>query len=253
MVERIAMNWTGVVDMIVNPSSQECIARCKSAAARAAVAEIEEDMLVGLGTGTTMAFAIAALGERVAAGLRVTVIATSVATAHAAEAAGLRVLAFDTLSSVDIGFDGADEVDGALRAIKGAGGAMLREKVVATAALRMIAVVDFSKQVAKLGKSALPVEVLPFATAFVSRNIQALGATVSQRMLDGAIYRTDQGNAVLDCQFGTMVQPEALAAELSAIPGMLGHGLFLDEIDVAYVGRMDGVQRLTRDVRGGVS
>ena len=236
--------------MTVDPARHDHAATAKCVAARAAVTEIEDGMLVGLGTGTTMTFAIAALGERVAAGLRISTIATSTATAHAAEAVGLRVHGFDTLSSVDIALDGADEIDGYLRAIKGGGGAMLREKIVAAAAVRMIAIIDFSKQVATLGKCALPVEALPFAATFVSRSIEELGATVSRRMVGAAVYSTDQNNAVLDCQFGMIEQPEALAAALSAIPGVLGHGLFLDEIDIAYVGRMDGVLRLTRDVSG---
>jgi ribose 5-phosphate isomerase A len=238
----------GEVEMAKAPPNVVDIAACKRAAAHAAVAEIEDGMLVGLGTGTTTAFAIAALGERAATGLRVATVATSLATARVAEAAGLRVLAFDTLGKVDLAIDGADEIDDDLRAIKGGGGAMLREKIVAAAARRMIAIVDVSKQVTKLGNGPLPVEVLPFAAAFVSRRIEDLGATVSYRMMGDAIYRTDQDNAVLDCRFATIEQPETLAAALSAIPGMLGHGLFLDEIDTAYVGRVDGILRLTRDV-----
>jgi len=219
----------------------------KRAAARAAVVEIKNGMLVGLGTGTTVAFAIEALGQRVAAGLRITTVATSLATAHSAEAAGLRVLPFDDLDEVDVAIDGADEIDGKLRAIKGAGGAMLREKVVASAARRVIAIADARKQVAILGAQPLPIEVLPFAVGFVTRRIAELGADVALRMTGKRFYRTDQNNAVLDCRFGAIGQPEALAATLSAIPGVLGHGLFLDEIDVAYVGRSEGTLYLTRE------
>ena len=136
----------------------------KLAAARAAVAEIQDGMLVGLGTGTTVAFAIAALAERVVTGLDVATVVTSAATARDAQAKGLRVFAFDTLDKVDLAIDGADEMDGRLRAIKGAGGALLREKIVAAAAQRMIAIVDESKLVPRLGTRPLPVEVLPFAT-----------------------------------------------------------------------------------------
>jgi ribose 5-phosphate isomerase A len=218
----------------------------KRAAALAAVAEVEEGMRVGLGTGSTAAFAIAALGERVARGLRITTVATSLGTARLAQAAGLTVLDFDRLEWVDIGIDGADEIDGRLRAIKGGGGAMLREKIVAASARRMIAIVDGSKQVEQLGAHPLPVEVLPFAAGFVSREIETMGGRVALRMKDGALYRTDQGNLVLDCAFGLIDNPEALAAALAAIPGMLGHGLFLREIDIAYVGRADGVHCLAR-------
>ena len=218
----------------------------KRAAACAAVAEIEDGMVVGLGTGTTASFAITALGERVAAGLKVTTVATSLAAARKTEAAGLQVVLFDALARVDVAIDGADELDPQLRAIKGKGGAMLREKVVAAAAGRMIVVIDAGKQVASLGRGPLPVEVLPFAAGFVSDRIKELGASVSLRMAGQAIYRTDQDNVILDCAVGAIDDPHALASALAAIPGMLGHGLFLDEIDAAYVGRSDGVIELTR-------
>jgi ribose 5-phosphate isomerase A len=228
------------------PPYPDDVAARKRAAACAAVAEIEDGMLVGLGTGTTTTFAIVALGERVAAGLKVTTVVTSLAAGRAAEAAGLPVLPFDTLARLDLAIDGADELDPQLRAIKGNGGAMLREKIVAAAAERMIVIVDAGKQVTQLGRGALPVEVLPFAAGFVSHRIERLGATVSRRMAGDASCRTDQDNVVLDCRFGSIDDPQALASALSAIPGMLGHGLFLDEIDVAYVGRSDGVIQLTR-------
>jgi ribose 5-phosphate isomerase A len=218
----------------------------KRAAAHVAVAEVQDRMLVGLGTGTTAGFAIAALGERVAAGLKVTTVATSLAARHAAEMAGLSVLPFDTLNKLDLAIDGADELDPQLRAIKGKGGAMLREKIVAAAAERMIVIIDEGKQVARLGRGALPVEVLPFAAGFVAHRIECLGASVSRRTSGAASYRTDQNNIILDCRFGSIEDPQALAAVLSAIPGLLGHGLFLDEIDAAYVGASDGVIKLTR-------
>jgi ribose 5-phosphate isomerase A len=231
---------------VTGPSRDPDVERLKRAAAEAAVAEVEGGMIVGLGTGTTAAFAIAALADRVAGGLRVTTVATSLATARMAEALGLEPVPFDGLAQLDLAIDGADEIDGGLRAIKGGGGAMLREKIVAAASRRMIAIVDGSKQVTRLGAHPLPVEVLPFAAGFVTRRISELGAEVSARMASGASYRTDQDNLVLDCRFGAIVQPEALAAALSAIPGVLGHGLFLDEIDVAYVGQADGTLCLTR-------
>ena len=231
----------------MTPPTLDDLSLGKRAAARAAVAEIEDGMLVGLGTGTTASFAIAALGERVAEGLKVTTVATSLAARKAAQAAGLALLSFDDLARLDLAIDGADELDPQLRAIKGKGGAMLREKVVAAAAERMIAIVDPAKQVTRLGVGALPVEVLPFAAGFVSGRIEQLGATVSLRMAGDARYRTDQDNVILDCRFGSIDDPQALAGALSAIPGMLGHGLFLDQIDVAYVGTSDGVTRLSRD------
>jgi ribose 5-phosphate isomerase A len=230
------------------PTSQvsDDFAAHKRAAANAAVAEIEDGMLVGLGTGTTASFAIAELGVRVAAGLKVTTVATSLAAMLAAEAAGLAVRPFEALTKVDLAVDGADEIDPQLRAIKGKGGAMLREKIVAAAAERMIVVVDASKQVARLGRGALPVEVLPFAAGFVSHRIELMGATVSRRMTGDTNYLTDQDNIILDCEFGAIEDPLALASALSAIPCMLGHGLFLDEIDAVYVGGTEGVVMLSR-------
>ncbi|MDE8652787.1 ribose-5-phosphate isomerase RpiA [Novosphingobium album (ex Liu et al. 2023)] len=225
----------------------------KRAAAHAAVAEIESGMLVGLGTGTTVSLAIAALGERVLAGLRIDIVATSRITALQARAAGLSVLAFDTRAGVDLAIDGADELDPDLRAIKGRGGAMLREKIVAAAAARMVVIVDASKEVTALGRGLLPIETLPFAAGFVSRRIERLGAAVSLRMAGSAPFLTDQRNIVLDCRFGVIGDCEGLAQALSAIPGMLGHGLFLDEIDAAYVGRKDGIARLTRSAPGAAS
>jgi ribose 5-phosphate isomerase A len=228
-------------------------AALKRVAALAALTEVENGMLVGLGTGSTVSVAIAALGKRVADGLRIEVVATSLASAREAAAAGLAGRPFDALSSVDLAIDGADELDPYLRAIKGDGGAMLREKIVAAAAAHMVVIVDASKEVATLGRGPLPVETLPFAAGFVSRRVEQLGAAVSLRMAGDVHYLTDQHNVVLDCQFGPIQDPEGLALALSAIPGMLGHGLFLDEIDTAYVGRSNGVARLTRPVSGVVS
>jgi len=217
------------------------IADEKRAAARAAIAEVADGMLVGLGSGSTVAFAIEALGERVADGLRIEAAATSRRTEAAAARAGITIVPFDTLAAVDLAIDGVDEIDPALRAIKGAGGALLREKIVAAAATRMIAIADSSKPVERLGAARLPVEILPFAQAFVTRALAALGADVALRVRDGTPSRTDQGNLILDCAFGTIADPAALAATLSAIPGALGHGLFVDEIDALYLAGEDGV------------
>lgn len=233
--------------MEIKPPDQDNVAARKRAAAQAAVAEIEDGMLIGLGTGSTTNFAIDALRKRIAEGLTVCAVATSLATNRLAAAAGVPMRSFDHLARLDLAIDGADEVDPQLRAIKGKGGAMLREKVVAAAAARTIIVVDDGKRVATLGSKALPVEVLPFAASFVSNRIESLGAAVSQRTAEGAPYRTDQDNVVLDCQFGAIGDLQALATALAAIPGLLGHGLFLDEIDAVYVGVSDGVIQLARD------
>jgi ribose 5-phosphate isomerase A len=216
----------------------------KAAAARAAVAEVQDGMIVGIGTGSTVAFAIAALAERCRSGLSMIGVATSLRSDAAARAAGIPMIDFADRDMVDLAVDGVDEIDGDFRAIKGGGGAMLREKIVAAAATRMIAIADASKQVRHLGVAAVPVEVLPFALGLVRRRVADLGGTPSLRSAtDGSPYRTDQDNAVLDCAFGPIQFPDRLARNLADIPGVVGHGLFLDEIDALFVGRAAGVER----------
>jgi len=219
----------------------------KALAACAAAAEVQSGMLVGLGTGSTAAFLIAELGRRVRDDdLRIDAVATSRASERLAAEAGIAVRAFDDVAAVDLAIDGADEIDGQLRAIKGAGGAMLREKVVAASAARMVVIADGAKRVARLGTALLPVEVLPFARAFVAARLAALGAAPALRLAGDAPYRTDQGNLVLDCRLTHRHDPATLASHLAAIPGLLGHGLFLDEVDAAYVadgGRVDHIER----------
>lgn len=218
----------------------------KRLAADAAVAEIRDGMLVGLGTGSTVRFAIAAIVARMREGLRIDAVATSLASARQAEAGGLAVRDFADVATVDLTIDGADEIDAHFFAIKGAGGAMLREKVVAAASARMVVIADASKRVDAIGGAAVPVEVLPFARAFVAARLSALGATAALRACDGAPYRTDNGNVVLDCRFAALPHPRAVAAAIDAIPGALGHGLFLDEVAAAYIAHDGIVTRLER-------
>ena len=227
--------------------TKEDVAQAKGRAAQAAADEVADGMLVGLGTGSTAALAIAALGERVAAGLRITTVATSLETERLALKAGLKVLPFEDIAEIDLGIDGADEIDPELRAIKGGGGAMLREKIVAQAAARMICIVDQSKLVARLGARPVPVEVLPYARTFVADAVQSLGGEPVLRLNRDRPAITDQGNILLDCHFGAIDNPERLAAQLQAIPGLLAHGMFLSEIDVLLVGESTGVSRRARD------
>jgi len=218
----------------------------KRLAAEAAVAEIESGMLIGLGTGSTAAHAIAAIGARVKAGLEIDAVATSSASERLAAQHGIPMLDFEDVAAVDLAIDGADEIDPALRAIKGAGGAMLREKIVATAAKRMIVIADGSKRVDRLGAARVPVEVLPFARSFAAAELARLGAIPELRMAGGDPYLTDQDNIVFDCAFAALDAPEALAAALSALPGVMGHGLFITEIDAAYIAADGNVERLAR-------
>ena len=214
----------------------------KRLAAEAAVAEVRDGMLVGLGTGSTAAHAIRAIGV---AGRKVEAVATSLASEALARECGIAVRDFAEVARVDLTIDGADELDDAFRAIKGAGGAMLREKIVAAASERMVVVADGSKRVAAIGAARLPVEVLPFARAYVADALAPMFAEV--RMREG--YRTDNGNLVLDCRGSVDNNWDALAAWLSAVPGVVGHGLFLTEIDMAYIAVDGVVTRVERQPR----
>jgi len=213
----------------------------KRRAALAAVAEVRPGMIVGLGTGSTAAFAIEALGERVRSCLTITAVATSRATEALARAAGIALIALP--ARIDLTIDGADEIDDDLRAIKGAGGAMLREKVVAAASLRVLVIADGSKRVARIGAAKIPVEALPFAQAFVATRLAALGGVPVLR----AGFVTDQGNRIFDCRFPGETDHTALATEIAAIPGALGHGLFLTEVSAAYIAADGVVTRLERE------
>ena len=214
----------------------------KARAAAAAVAEVRDGMLVGLGTGSTATHAIRALGERVAQGLAVRAVATSQASDALARRLGIAMLDFADVPRVDLTIDGADEIDPRLFAVKGAGGAMLREKVVAAASDRMVVIADLSKRVAAIGAARVPVEILPFARASL---LAALGEGAELRMRDGAPYVTDNGNWIADCRFA-LDHPAKTAAWLDGMPGVLGHGLFLDEVDAAYVAERGVVSRLER-------
>ncbi|WP_425615780.1 ribose-5-phosphate isomerase RpiA [Anatilimnocola sp. NA78] len=220
----------------------------KALAAAAAVREVREGMLVGLGTGSTAAHAVRQLGVRVTAGLRIRATSTSLATEQLARSVGLELLPFETVSRVDLTIDGADEIDRTLRAIKGGGGALLREKIVAAASDRTIIIADSSKLVSVLGLGVrLPLEVLPFASAFVERTLLARGFTPTKRRLaNGLEFRTDQQNYVFDVEVGTIHNPGELARWLEALPGVLEHGLFVSEIDELLIGRSQGVEVIHR-------
>ncbi|WP_034158398.1 ribose-5-phosphate isomerase RpiA [Sphingomonas sp. ERG5] len=218
----------------------------KRLAALAAAAEVLPGMVVGLGTGSTAAWLIYHLAERVRDGLSITAVVTSHATERAARGAGIAILAFDDLAAIDLAIDGVDEIDDQLWAIKGAGGAMLREKIVATAARRMIAIADGSKRCAAIGRASVPVEILPFARTFALDRLKALGAIPTLRMANDRPFVTDQDNLVIDCSFSALPDPAAMATQLAAIPGVLGHGLFLSEIDTAYIAENGQVVRMLR-------
>jgi ribose 5-phosphate isomerase A len=217
----------------------------KEAAGRAATELVRDGDVVGLGTGSTAYFAVVALGERVKAGLNITGIPTSLQTADLARAAGIPLTTLDEHPEIDITIDGADEIDSKLNLIKGGGGALLREKVVASASRKMVVVADSGKIVPVLGKFPLPVEIISFARAVIEKKIVALGGSPKLRCKsDGSPYLTDNGNQILDCSFGKIADPAELARELSGIPGIVEHGLFIDLATVALVGRGNRVEEL---------
>jgi ribose 5-phosphate isomerase A len=217
----------------------------KEAAGRAAAKLVREGDVVGLGTGSTAYFAVVALGERVKAGLKIVGIPTSLQTAEQARTEGIPLTTLDEHPDIDITIDGADEVGPHLNLIKGGGGALLREKVVATASKKMVVVADSAKVVTVLGKFPLPVEIVAFARAVVEKKITALGGTPKLRTKrDGGVYLTDNGNQILDCNFGQIADPAALALALSNIPGIVEHGLFIGLASAALIGGENGVTEI---------
>jgi len=220
----------------------------KVAAAEQALRYVEDGMRVGLGTGSTAAKFVDALGRRVAGGLKVVCVATSQATQAQAEALGIPMSTLDEQQFLDLTVDGTDELDGALRLIKGGGGALLREKIVATASASMIVIADASKQVATLGAFPLPLEVVPFGLAATRNMITALAADAGcegelrlRTLTDGKPFITDNGNFILDCHFGSIDAPEELDEALKLVPGVVENGLFIGIADLAIIAGSDGI------------
>ncbi len=210
----------------------------KEAAARASLKFVREGDIVGLGTGSTAAYAVRFLGERVQAGLKILGIPTSIHTRDLAASLGIPLTTLDEFQQIDVTIDGADELDADLRLIKGGGGALLREKIVASATRKEVIIADSSKQVAVLGKFPVPVEVIKFAEALVGKKIAALGAAVKVRNdSSGVPFVTDEGNHILDCSFGRIPDPSGLARELEAMPGVVEHGLFIGMASLALIGK----------------
>lgn len=211
----------------------------KQQAAAAAVRWVRDGMVLGLGTGTTAAHFIRQLGERVRAGLKVQGTATSLASEALARQVGIPLLEPRRGLSFDLAVDGADELDGQLRLIKGGGGALLREKTIETASRYLLVIADSSKVVPVLGRFPLPLEVVPFTLPWVLDTLDGLGAHPAVRPATASDpsqpYHTDQQNLIVDCHFGAIADPEALAARLQVIPGVVEHGLFLGLAKAAIV------------------
>ena len=221
----------------------------KRAAALRALEYVEPGMKLGLGTGSTAAIFIELLGAKVKAGLDVVCVPTSEATATQARALGIKLTTLDDEPILDLTIDGADELDGDLRLVKGGGGALLREKIVAVASDRLMIIADSSKLVAHLGAYPIPVEIVRFGLASTKRIIEELasdigceGCVTLRLAKDGQPFATDSGNVILDCAFGPLHDPEALDDVLRQIPGVVENGLFLGICDTAIIGGPDGVE-----------
>jgi len=219
----------------------------KEAAARASVNHVKDGNVVGLGTGSTAKFVVQALAEKVKAGWKIRGIPTSVATEKLATSLGIQMITLADCQEIDVTIDGADEFDPKLCLTKGGGGALLREKIVASASKQMVVIADSSKQVQVLGKFPLPVEVIKFAQPLVAKKIAAMGAKVTLRKTAaGETFVTDEGNWILDCDFGQIPDPPSLARRLSDTPGVVEHGLFVNMASVVVMGKGAGVMEIRR-------
>jgi ribose 5-phosphate isomerase A len=219
----------------------------KQEAAMAAVAMVQDGMVVGLGTGSTAAFAIEGLIARVRDGLRITGIPTSERSAAQSRAGGIELSDFARHSKVDLTIDGADEIERTtLDVIKGLGGALLREKIVAAASDQLVIIADAPKLVTGLGATVpVPIEVVAFGWQATAARLERLGAEPVMRMAGDQLFRSDGGNLILDCRFGPIPDPAALERQLSEIVGVVETGLFIGMATAAIVATADGIVRLS--------
>lgn len=232
----------------------------KFAAAKRASEFVENGMKVGLGTGSTAAWLVKHLGARVRSeGLRITCVATSARTARLAGDVGIEVSSLNDVRWLDLTIDGADEFDPEFNLIKGGGGALLQEKIVATASDRMVVIADSTKRVDALGAFPLPVEVLGFGLRTTQllieemlEGLDVMGNKAVPRMSGDALFVTDEGNHILDLHLGRIGNPRQLALILNQVPGVVENGLFIDICDVIVTGHGDGTVD-TRDINSGDS
>jgi ribose 5-phosphate isomerase A len=223
----------------------------KRLAAIAALDEIRDGMVVGLGTGSTASHFIQELGARVGAGLSVVGIPTSEASAVMARQVGIPLTDFSSHSDIDVTVDGADEVSPDLELVKGLGGALVREKIVAKASRRVVIVVDEAKLVERLGSRAvIPVEVIPFAADLVMRRLASWGGEPRIRQKEGKPFVSDNGNLVVDWKHGPIEQPSALEKQIKEITGVVDSGLFCGIADAVIVSGENGVRKLERNRQG---
>ncbi len=217
----------------------------KQLAAEKAVSFLEDGMTIGLGTGSTAYWAIKKIGEKVnKEGWKVRAIATSIRSEEQARSLGIPIFDFSSVKSIDVTIDGADEVDSQLQLIKGGGGALLREKIVATNSKQMIVVADESKWVKTLGKFPLPVEVIHFGWERTFEKLQLLGCEAKRRMNGTEPFLTDNGNIIVDCAFEEIKDPPALHESVNAITGVVDNGLFVQIASLLVLGFNNGETRI---------
>ena len=216
----------------------------KKAAALAAVDYVKDGMVVGLGTGSTAKHLVMALGEKVKAGLKIQGVSTSQETASLAARYGITLIEHEPRWKLDVAFDGADQVDPSFNLIKGGGGALLKEKIVAASARQFVVMVDHTKRVPVLGGAfPLPIEVVPFGWGNTARQIEVLTQSrVVLRERSGAPFRTESGNLIVDVHLATIDRPQDLEVALNYIPGVVETGLFVDRTDVLIVGTPHGTE-----------
>lgn len=224
----------------------DIVTKEKTLAAKAAVEHITSGMVIGLGSGSTAEIAVKILGEKCKNGLKITGVPSSVATRNLAESLGISLV--DTVpENIDITIDGADEFDENLHLIKGGGGALLHEKIVASVSHEFIVIVDSRKTARPLGSSFyLPVEIIPYAQQTTSKKLQSLGCHLQLRKKDDKIFISDEGNYIIDCHFGEIKSPRNLAQKISQIPGVVEHGLFISMATQIIIGCGESTKTLSK-------
>nr|WP_286672645.1 ribose-5-phosphate isomerase RpiA [Cohnella hashimotonis] len=226
----------------------------KRRAGEEAVKLVEDGMLVGLGTGSTAYWVIMEIGNCVKAGLNITAVPTSIRSEELARSLGIPLIPLDDIPTggIDLTIDGADEADGDLNLIKGGGGALLREKIIASNSKRLVIVADASKEVKTLGQFPLPVEIVPFGFKLTMGRLEAIGGHPALRLTEGdEPFVTDNGNYIADCRFGVIEDAAALEKTLNLIPGVVENGLFVGMAERIVVGREDGNVSVRERVRRG--
>jgi len=219
----------------------------KQAAAEKAVEFIEDGMIVGLGTGSTVTYLVKKIAQKVGEGLNITAVSTSTATSKLTESLGIRIINFDDVGEIDLTIDGADEVDKNLNGIKGGGGALLFEKIVATSSRKNIWIVDSTKLVDNLGKFPLPVEVVPFGIEHTISKLKEIGYNPEIRLADEKIFLTDGNHYTIDLHLNKITDPVKLEHELKKLPGIVETGLFINIADMIIVGRANRYEILKRE------